>query len=98
MPEKILEDEIRKLSVAIEGLEMESRETTDKDLKISIGAQIIAIRNQINTKEQRLLLLEQQGTFHHIFPLSFPQSPRCNLAQSLSTFPYHAFRFGNDEG
>ena len=85
-----LKGEIRKLSVAIDGLETDAKVTTDKELKISIGAQIIAIMNQITAitnqitaKEQRLLFLEQQGKFHHIFPLSFPESPRCNPLPNL---------------
>ena len=73
-PEEIkeLKGEIRKLNGEIDDLESERRSAKTDELKISLGAHITAIRNQITAKEQRLLFLEQQGKFHHIFLLFLP--------------------------
>ena len=79
-PEKILEEEIRKLNVSIAGLESDALSLTiDANERIAIRNQITAKQETLTIKEkQRLLFLEQQGKFRHIFLLSIPQSPRCN--------------------
>ena len=71
--EEILE-EIRKLNDAIVGLETERRSATSEAMKISLGTEITAIRNQITSENNKLtaLITSQQGKFHHRFPLYFP--------------------------
>ena len=72
-PEEIA-GEIRELNVTIGSLDTERRLATSEVLKISLGTEITAIRNQITAKENRLtaLITSQQGKFHHLFPLPFP--------------------------
>jgi hypothetical protein len=71
--EEILE-EIRKLNDAIVGLEAQLKETSDKDVKLSIDAKITAKQNSLTAKQNTLtaLITSQQGKFHLTFPLSFP--------------------------
>ena len=92
--EEIAED-IRELEGEIVGLETQLKEMRDKDLILSIDAKITAKTGLLTIKEQRLLVMEQQGTFLHIFPLFFPNLLDVIFAQSLSTSPLHPFRFGD---
>ena len=75
-PEEILElkGEIRKLSVAIEGLETLSKDTTDKNEKKDLRDEISLKTKLLITKQEtlNLYLRNQQGKFLHIFPLPFP--------------------------
>ena len=74
--EEILETkgEIRKLNVAIEGLETQLKETSDKDVKKNLGDQISQKTALMIAKQNTLtaLITAQQGNFSHVFPLSFP--------------------------
>jgi hypothetical protein len=73
-PKEILEEEIRKLNVFVEELESDLRSPKfDVAERTAIRGQITAKQETLTIKEkQRLLFLEQQGKFHHIFPLLFP--------------------------
>ena len=57
-----MEDEINKVKEQLKVLE--DRERTEGSSK--------ELDSRIAIKEQRLLVLEQQGKFHHIFSLPFP--------------------------
>ena len=67
-----VQEEIRKLTVSIEGLERELQlpnvDTTER----------ISIRNQITAKQETLTALIKQGNLH-LVPLYFPQSSQCNV-------------------
>ena len=82
-PEEIkeLKGEIRKLNGEIGDLESERRSAKTDEMKMSLDAKITAIWNQMTAKEQRLLFLEQQGKFHHIFQLFLPNLLDVILAQ-----------------
>ena len=62
--EEIVGD-IRQLNDEIVELEKQSKDTTDKELKLSIDTKIIAKQNSITAKENRLtaLITSQQGNF-----------------------------------
>ena len=69
-----LKGEIRKLNDTIGEIETERQSAmTDRELKISHGAKITAMSGLLTVLKQRLLFLEQQSKFYHIFPLSFPK-------------------------
>jgi hypothetical protein len=86
-----IKEEIRKLNGEIETLESERKQAVnDRDFKISIGAQITAKTALLTVEKQRLLVLEQQGKFHHIFPLSFPNLldvTHCPITLDISSSP-----------
>ena len=85
-----IEGEIRKLNDEIGKLESERQSAKTEGLRISLGDQITATRNTLNIKEQRLLVLEQQGKFHHIFPLLFPNPldvTHCPITLEISSSP-----------
>ena len=69
-----LEEEIRKLNVAIEGLKAQSEETTDQELKkcndakISINKKLLVAKTELLTT----LIESQQGQSRHMFPLFVP--------------------------
>ena len=64
-----IEGEIRKLNDKIGKLETERLSAKTDEMKISLGAEITAMTGLLNTKEQRLLQLEQQGKVLQVFPL-----------------------------
>ena len=82
---EIVDEEIRKLNVAIEGLETLSKDTTDKDEKKDLRDEISQKTALMIAKQNTLtaLITSQQGNFNHIFPLSLPQSSRCNPLPNL---------------
>ena len=91
MPKEILEEEIRKLNVFIEELERDllspTIEATEKNNTINL---ITAKTALLTAKENRLLFLEQQGKFHHIFPLLFPNLldvTNCPITLDISSSP-----------
>ena len=88
---KDIEGEIRKLNDKIGKLETERQSATnDRELKISLGAEITAMQNTLNIEKQRLFALEQQGKFHHIFPLLFPNPldvTHCPITLDISSSP-----------
>ncbi len=51
--EEILHGDIRKLNVAIEELETQLKETSDKDVKISIVSYITAKQNSVTASKDR---------------------------------------------
>ena len=81
---EIVEEEIRKLSVAIEGLETLSKDTTDKDEKKNLRDEISQKTALMIAKQEtlNLYLKSQQGKFHHIFPLPVP-----NLLDVINPLP-----------
>ena len=84
------EREIRKLNGEIETLESERRSAKTDEMKISLDARITAKTALLTAKENRLLFLEQQGKFHHIFPLSFPNLldvTHCPITLDISSSP-----------
>ena len=83
-------EEIRKLSVAIDGYETELRSAVSEVTKNILMELITATRNTLNIEKQRLFALEQQGKFHHIFPLSFPNLldvTHCPITLDISSSP-----------
>ena len=85
-----IEGEIRKLNGEIETLESERRTAKTEGLRISLDARITAKTALLTAKENRLLFLEQQGKFHHIFPLSFPNLldvTHCPITLDISSSP-----------
>ena len=82
---EIVEEEIRKLSVAIEGLKTQWKETNDKDEKKYLGDQISAETGLMIAKQNTLtaLITSQQRKFHYIFQLLFSTSSRCKLLPNL---------------
>ena len=72
------------MNVSIAGLESDALSLTiDANERTAIRNQITAKQGTLTIEKQRLLFLEQQGKFRHIFPLSIPQSPRCNPLPNL---------------
>jgi hypothetical protein len=91
MPKEILEEEIRKLNVFIEELERDLRSPgIDATTRNTIMNLITAKQETLTAKENRLLFLEQQGKFHHIFPLLFPNPldvTHCPITLDISSSP-----------
>ena len=80
--EQVIEEKIGRLEGEIRELETAQRLATTEGLKISFGAQITAIRNQITSENNKFtaLISSQQGKFsHHVVPLSFPNPIDTNL-------------------
>jgi hypothetical protein len=79
-----IEGEIRKLTDEIRELKTDRQSAmNDKQLKISLGAEITAMIGLLTTKEnQRLLFLEQQGKSSRVSIIP-SQSPRCNPLPNL---------------
>ena len=87
--EEILHGDIRKLNLAIEGLETQLKETSDKDVKLSIDAKITAKTGLLTIEKQRLLFLEQQGNFSSRSSIAlFPIFSMSSFAQSPSTLSF----------
>ena len=85
-----IEREIRELKEAILEIETERRSAKTEGLQISLDAKITAKQNSLNIEKQRLLQLEQQGKFHHIFPLLFPNPldvTLCPITLDISSSP-----------
>ena len=78
-------EEIRKLNIAIEGLETERRSAKTERLQISLGDQITAKQNSLTAKENRLtaLITSQQGTIASHISIVLSQSSRCNPLPNL---------------
>jgi hypothetical protein len=95
--EEILHGDIRKLNLAIEGLETQLKETNDKDVKLSIDAKITAKQNSVTAKTELLTaLIKSQGNFSSLISMVRSQSSRCNpLPKFLSTSPLHPFSVGS---
>lgn len=72
--EENLHEDIRKLDIAIEGLETQVKETSDKDELLSIHANITAKQNLVTAKTELLTtLIKSQGNFSsHISTALFP--------------------------
>ena len=62
---EVIEEDIRKLNDTIGELQTERRSAMTEGLKISLGAQIIAMQNSITAKQETLtaLINSQQGNF-----------------------------------
>lgn len=93
--EENLHEDIRKLDIAIEGLETQVKETSDKDELLSIHANITAKQNLVTAKTELLTtLIKSQGNFSsHISTALFPIFSMLSIARSLSTSPLHPFLF-----
>ena len=76
--------EIRKLSVVIEGLETQLKETTDKEEKLSLDVQISDKTKLLIAKQETLtaLISSQQGKSSRISVVP-SQSSRCNPLPDL---------------
>ncbi len=83
--EELLHGEIRKLNVAIEGLETDQRSAKTEALKISLGAQITAKQNSLTAKTELLtaLIKSQQGKFASPISVVLSESSRCNPLPNL---------------
>ena len=86
----IVEGAIKILNDEIKILESDQRTAKTDEMKISLGGQITAKIGLLTVEKQRLLQLEQQGKFHHIFPLLFPHPldvTHCPITLDISSSP-----------
>ena len=93
--EEILE-EIRKLDVAIAGLQSDLRsptiDATTRNTTMNLIASTIGL---LTVEKQRLLFFDQQGKFLHIFPLFVPNLLdviHCPTSFDISTSPIQVRR------
>ena len=92
-----LKGEIRTKGVYIEELKTQWKETKDKDEKKYFGDQIFAETGLLTAKQNTLtaLITSQQGKFHHIFPLPFPNLLDvilCPISFDISSNPIQVLR------
>ena len=91
IPKEIVEEEIRILNASIARLESDlSSPTIDATEKNNTMNLITAKTGLLTVEKQRLYLLEQQGKFHHIFPLLFPNLldvTNCPITLDISSSP-----------
>ena len=84
--------EIRELTVGIQELETQSKKTSDEDLKKRNDTKISDKTKLLIAKQETLtaLINSQQGKFHHIFPLLFPNPldvTLCPMTLDISSSP-----------